>query len=235
MKNVTTKGTVKVGRWTYPAEQDAHNTIRNTKRDGSGEWVAIDAAAFVPDEAPAAAAKPAKAKAVDLKAADVAAGSTTSPDYRALRAVHLAVFNSGIWADTTDIQVSVDGANLTEKRALELVRYLRGKDLLVEEKSTASDGFATGKPMWSSSPNWDEVSEAESLALFDAAVPRDVVVKERKISQVTNNTHKKPGRSSWTVGDKCPQGHKLGEGDIYVMPSGRKQCQKCRKGYPSNI
>ncbi|QHB47223.1 hypothetical protein SEA_APPLECIDER_54 [Arthrobacter phage AppleCider] len=34
-------GTVKVGRWEYPAKYDANTqtTLRNTKRDGSGEWV----------------------------------------------------------------------------------------------------------------------------------------------------------------------------------------------------
>lgn len=31
---------VKVGRWTYPARVVDGNLVRNTKRDGSGEWVA---------------------------------------------------------------------------------------------------------------------------------------------------------------------------------------------------
>jgi hypothetical protein len=30
---------VKVGRWTYPATKSNGKTYRNTKRDGSGEWV----------------------------------------------------------------------------------------------------------------------------------------------------------------------------------------------------
>jgi hypothetical protein len=33
---------VKIGRWVYPARRDAHGVIvRNTKTDGSGEWVAV--------------------------------------------------------------------------------------------------------------------------------------------------------------------------------------------------
>ena len=32
---------VKVGRWTYPARTNGKVTQRNTKRDGSGEWVAV--------------------------------------------------------------------------------------------------------------------------------------------------------------------------------------------------
>jgi hypothetical protein len=32
--------TVKVGRWTYPARKVNGSVERNTKRDGSGEWVA---------------------------------------------------------------------------------------------------------------------------------------------------------------------------------------------------
>lgn len=38
------KGTVKVGRWEYPAEQHGAGDgkmVRNSKRDGSGEWVPV--------------------------------------------------------------------------------------------------------------------------------------------------------------------------------------------------
>lgn len=41
-KNI--KGTVKVGRWEYPAEQHGAGDgkmVRNSKRDGSGEWVPV--------------------------------------------------------------------------------------------------------------------------------------------------------------------------------------------------
>lgn len=34
---------VQVGRWTYPARKDADGNVeRNTKRDGSGEWIEVD-------------------------------------------------------------------------------------------------------------------------------------------------------------------------------------------------
>lgn len=42
-------GTVKVGRWTYPARQLENGTVeRNTARDGSGEWVKVHSSAFRP-------------------------------------------------------------------------------------------------------------------------------------------------------------------------------------------
>lgn len=219
-----TTGTAKVGRWEYPAVQGSDGIVRrNTKRDGSGSFTEpVDVTKFT---------------ATGAVEPEVVSGYSdtrvVSDDYEALEAVHLAVFNSGIWANRDDIQVN----GLTEKRATELVRVLIKADLVVSEKSTSSDGFDTGETIYSSSPNWDEVSEDESLALFAAAIPADIVVKHAKIGghPVTNNTHKKPGRSSWAVGDTCPQGHVLAEGDVYVMPSGRKQCVSCRKGYPSNI
>ena len=43
-------GTVKVGRWEYPARKlDSGIIERNTKRDGSGEWVIASEIAFTPD------------------------------------------------------------------------------------------------------------------------------------------------------------------------------------------
>jgi hypothetical protein len=42
-----TTGTAKVGRWDYPAYQNADGTTqRNTSRDGSGQWVPVVASAF---------------------------------------------------------------------------------------------------------------------------------------------------------------------------------------------
>lgn len=47
-------GTVKIGRWTYPARKDDDGTVtRAEKRDGSGEWAETNPALFVPDEEPA--------------------------------------------------------------------------------------------------------------------------------------------------------------------------------------
>lgn len=43
-------GTVKVGRWTYPARELENGTVeRNVARDGSGEWVKVHRSAFIPD------------------------------------------------------------------------------------------------------------------------------------------------------------------------------------------
>lgn len=39
--NWVDNGTVRVGRWDYPAQEFNGQSRRNTKRDGSGEWVAI--------------------------------------------------------------------------------------------------------------------------------------------------------------------------------------------------
>ena len=36
-----TKGTVKVGRWNYPAKNMGGQFFRNEKRDGSGEWLPL--------------------------------------------------------------------------------------------------------------------------------------------------------------------------------------------------
>lgn len=47
-KDVRILGTVKAGRWTYPAMMDAKGgVIRNTKRDGSGDWKAAPVAKFI--------------------------------------------------------------------------------------------------------------------------------------------------------------------------------------------
>src|SRR5882757_1808859 len=37
----TIAGTVKIGRWEYPAEQRGDRIVRNAKRDGSGEWIPV--------------------------------------------------------------------------------------------------------------------------------------------------------------------------------------------------
>jgi hypothetical protein len=41
------EGTVKIGRWTYPARTlGDKSVVRNTKRDGSGDWVSAPSALF---------------------------------------------------------------------------------------------------------------------------------------------------------------------------------------------
>lgn len=235
-KTTTVTGTVKVGRWTYPARRDhaatdAPATTRNEKRDGSGEWVDVldskVADTFVADEQPQALT-------------GVVAPVEQSADFQSARAVYENIFDS--FAVTGD-ELAVEG--LTEKRATELATYLTtvtvkdhaGQDIPLLVRHT--DGGENGKTVvWQSWETYDSIDTAEALARFDAAVPADLKVKERKIrtnTAVTNNTHKKPGKSSWKAGTPCPQGHILNGTNLYIMPSGRKQCKDCRAGYPSNI
>lgn len=222
MKNVTTRGTVKVGRWTYPAEQDAQGTIRNEKRDGSGKWVKADAAAFVPDEAdaPTPGHRP-----------ELTTPAEASLDYKVALAVAKNTYETYIWGTADEIRPE----GVSEKRTLEILRKLRDNNLLVEEKSQASDGFKTGQPIFQATPCADEASLEEYLAIVGTTLPLDLEVKVRAIGTVTNNTHKKPGRSTWKVGTPCPQGHTLRAETLYTMPSGRNQCRVCRGEYPSNI
>lgn len=237
MSKTTTTGSVKVGRWEYPAElatgKDGFPHVKRwTKRDGTGELVPVTEQKVIDSFAPAETDEEPQALT------GVVAPVETSADYRALREVHERIFNSGIWANKDDLQFEFEGSVITEKRGHELARYLARKDLVVREISTKSDGFSTGEPIYSSTPNWDEVSLEQSLALFDAAVPTDVVVAAHKIraDKPVNNTHAKPGKSSWLAGDTCPRGtHVLNGANVYVMPSGRKQCKDCRAGYPSNL
>lgn len=52
----TTTGTVKIGRWTYPTIERDGDILRNTKRDGTGEWVSLpDSAVVTPVASPTAA------------------------------------------------------------------------------------------------------------------------------------------------------------------------------------
>lgn len=220
-----TQGTVKVGRWTYPAIQGVDGAVmRNTKRDGSGSFTKpADAAKFVPDAAPVSEER----DAYTPEPADA------SEDFRLARRILANVWGTGIWGTADEVRP----ADVTEKRAIEILRELGRLGFMSSEAATKDTGFKSGTMIYSSYPNWDEASLPELLAKFDAEAPHDLTVKVRVIrtGPVTNNTHKKPGRSSWTVGSSCPQGHTLEAGDVYRMPSGRRQCRVCRGEYPSNI
>ncbi len=211
---MNTNGTVKIGRWTYPAVMDAQGGVtRNTRRDGTGEWTPAPASAFVADEATA-----------------------VSDDYANLEAVFTAMYESYIWASADDLRAN----GITEKRALEYARHLRDIGLAHEDRAGTDSLGGAGRgaqAIFATEPNADEASLEEALAAFRATVPFDVEVTERAIRLIppVNNTHKKPGRSTWAVGTPCPQGHILPEGGVYVMPSGRRQCRACRAGYPSAI
>lgn len=222
-----TTGTVKVGRWTYPAVRTTDGTIRrSTKRDGSTPYTELveDESKFTPDA-------PAATEERDTYTAEPADASV---DFRLARQVLANTWATMIWGTADEVRP----VNVNEKRAIELLRALGKLGFIAEEAATKDTGFKAGTMIYMASPNVDEATLPELLAKFDAEVDHALVIPSRKIGgghPVTNNTHKKPGRSTWTVGSPCPQGHVLEAGDVYVMPSGRKQCKKCRAGYPSNI
>lgn len=202
----TIKGTVKVGRWTYPAAVDvkAGTGTRTANRDGSGELINLDA------------------KAIE---------SFTSEDFTLAREIYTRIFE--MFAVVGE-EIVVGG--VTEARAHELARWLTDNTKLVVREQRVDD--ATGRKEWlyQSFKTYDDHKLEEVLADFDAAVPRTLSVTARKASKPVNNTHAKPGRSTWALGDACAQGkHVLTETNRYVMPSGRVQCRDCRSGYPSNI
>jgi hypothetical protein len=228
-KTTTVTGTVKVGRWTYGAKK-VGDTITYEKRDKDATVVEANekvAATFVADEQPEAIT-------------GVVAPTEQSNDFRDARLVYENIFDS--FAVTGD-ELPVEG--LTEKRATELATYLTtvtvkdhaGQEIpLVVRDAKGGDNGKT--VIWQSWETYDSIDTAEALRRFDEAIPTNLVVKERKIrtnTAVTNNTHKKPGKSTWKAGTPCPQGHILNGSNLYVMPSGRKQCKDCRAGYPSNI
>lgn len=220
-----TTGTVKQGRWTYPAVQSADGTVkRNTKRDGSGSFTELaDAAKFVADAAPVS----------EEHDAYTAEPDDASADFRLARQILANVWGTGIWGTADEVRP----VDVTEKRAIEILKALGKLGFMSSEAADKFTGFKAGTMIYCSYPNWDEATLPELLAKFDAEAPHDLKVASRTIRSgpVANNTHKKPGRSTWEVGTPCPQGHTLGEGDVYEMPSGRRQCKLCRAGYPSNI
>lgn len=250
-------GTVKVGRWTYPATQMLGVVLRNAKRDGSGEWVETDAEFVVNPEDPAvrderlaasgvfAEAEAADAEAADFDtavtaAADAAAAlaaipgftdeTPANPDYDDLRVAYLAIFDDFAvhgWDDLTEIV----GGDVARTKAVAYA--LRDSGLIVIEPNYKTD-IGTGT-LFQCYRTYDELTREQAVELFVAAFNPTATLKVRSThgGKVGAQT-KKPGRSSWTVGSACPQGHALEEGDIYVMGSGRKQCRKCRQGYPSN-
>lgn len=218
-------GTVKVGRWEYPARRDESGDIeRNTKRDGSGEWevattkVANTFAADKPTEPTPAV--PAINGFVDE--------APVNHDYEDLRTAYMATY-AGFAVTLEEIADALDTNPGRAKAALDTLVGLG----LVAGPEKAPE---TGEPIWQPWKSYDEIDEKQARREFEDATPTDIAIKVRPTHGGKSGAQtKKPGRSTWTVGDKCPQGHVLAEGDIYVQPSGRKQCRKCRGGYSSNL
>lgn len=152
-------GSVKVGRWHYPAVQDGETVTRNAKRDGSGEW------------------------------------EETNP----------TLFRPTGEGDPTAEAIAEEQASKA--------RHPAGKGVGQKPNLTLVDGF----------------TEDPALAAPNGTTHGGKVGAQTK----------KPGKSDWKVGSLCPQGlHKItdedGDNEVYVMPSGRRQCRKCRRGYSSN-
>lgn len=209
-------GTVKVGRWEYPARATHtatgfENVERNTKRDGSGDWEPV-AATFEP--------------AADTVYHDAPAEPTQ--DYWDLRKAYGAIFGSFALTMPSEVAEVLGSDNA---RAFAIADHLDRVGLTVQ------DTVSGGSRVIQSQQTYDYITAAEAMADFDEKVP--VTVKVAKVAKAHGSKPgaqtKKPGKSQWRIGDLCPQGtHILDEHALYTMPSGRKQCRGCRKGYPSN-
>lgn len=206
-------GTVKVGRWEYPATQHPSGAVkRNTKRDGSGEWVDADAAKFVAEPS---------APAVPEVAGFTADGDSDHDD---LRVAYLHVFDSH-YVSTEDIAKELGTTPARTKAILDTLERL---DL------TTSSGAGI-KPVLDPT----QFTRADAAQRFMADVPLETKVRAGGHGGKVGAQSAKPGKSTWQPGDDCPKGlHRLtdedGDNPVYVMPSGRKQCRMCRRGYASN-
>lgn len=261
-------GTVKVGRWDYPAKMDQNGiVVRNTKRDRSGEWVDADAERFVPGTAADFAAIEAELPPVnpldDAQNPPVdpeddwgTTGSefldtleTLSPLEREIMAMigrtsgrwdgtggptfdffdDGVVEGSGIWRDHAVDQVGRGVTRAAGRKAIARLEELGLIEVNPELDSPSDDD------------HWMWLTAKGATAAL--AVRGDEAPTKLGNGRAAGDGHgsrpgaqtRKPGKSTWKVGDPCPQGdHVLIAELIYVMPSGRKQCKGCRAGYPSN-
>lgn len=223
------RGTVKVGRWEYPAilNEDG-SAARNTKRDGTGEWVDVDAAKFVGETG--GVEVPEQRSGDDVPEIDGFTAEGHS-DYDDLRVAYIHIFDS--FATTYDELASHLGCD--ESRAKRIVSMLNDKGLTVTDLRK-EDGTGSGtETVIQSYKTYDDHTKDEVLVDFAEAFQEGVKIRRSSgHGGKVGAQHKKPGKSTWQPGTPCPQGHKLGKDDVYVMPSGRKQCKQCRAGYPSN-
>ena len=219
--SATITGTVKVGRWDYPARQVDDYIERNTKRDGTGEWEV--ATTKVANSFTAAAAITAELPEIPGFVDE----TPVNHDYEDLRTAYLATY-AGFAVTLEEIADAMDSNPGRAKAALDTLVGLG----LVAGPEKAPE---TGELIWQPWKSHDEIDEKQARVEFETVTPLDIAIKVRPTHGGRAGAQtKKPGRSTWAVGDKCPQGHILAEGDIYTQPSGRKQCRKCRGGYSSN-
>lgn len=222
--NAVTTGTVKVGRWEYPAEMTETGLRRNAKRDGSGEWIeGVADAKVVASFVPAEQFTDEVAEAIDA----------LSPVQReAMAAVgngHFDFFDEGV--------VEHSGIWFT---------HMSEQTPNPRPFRTAMQKLTTGaNPLWAiGEPDYDAHGRDRWFALtaLGAKVAQRLAAPvawealgAAKAGHTTGggNQTKKPGKSTWKIGDPCPQGHTLTAETLYVMPSGRKQCKTCRAEMPS--
>lgn len=216
------QGTIKIGRWTYPVQEQNRRVLRNTKRDGSGEWVKVD-----PSELAKVQYDPEPTK-VEIPGFSEDGVS----DYDDLRVAYRFIFDD-FAVGYADIASKV---GVTVTRAKSIVAKLLEAGLVVTELTDGKGNYGVGNETIAQSlETYDYITAEQAMKNFDAAIPADVQIRRTgghggKAGAQT----RKPGKSTWAIGDKCPQGHTLEDGDVYTQPSGRKQCRKCRAGYPSN-
>lgn len=226
--NANTTGTVKVGRWEYPAEVTDTGIRRNAKRDGSGEWIEgiADAkviASFVAD-----------ATATDEVAETI--GTLTAVQREVMAAVgsrQFDYFDDGIAADSGiwfgHMCQQTPNSRKVRDAVTSLARGGKGRPQLwiVGE----ADGTGTGIDRWVVLTGMGAAVANRLASTFDGWSA--IQLPSPSHGRGGGNQTKRPGKSSWRIGDPCPQGHILTESTLYTMPSGRNQCRECRAGMPS--
>lgn len=208
-------GTVRIGRWTYPLRTQDGVTERNAKRDGSGEWVDVDLADVAEWN-------------MDPEPTEVA--EITDPAARSLmnRIANRGfdffddglVEDSGIWFEHACQQTP------NAKAARAAFRKLDREGLI----NLNPDVFEGDDDRWMTLTAKGAAYAATQVGVRDTyAWPAETAGHRAG----DGNQSKRPGKSSWKLGEKCPQGHTLTAQNLYVMPSGRKQCRECRSTMPS--
>lgn len=236
---VVTTGTVKIGRWAYPAiKYGTGRVLRNTKRDGSGELENTNSAAFVADEVQPVVELEDEMEFGEDPADDVNdALVALDPTGRAIMALvgqrYFDFFDDGI-VDGSGIWFSHLGWQAAERLGRATVTAALRKLVTAGlwDLGESDEGGGNGPDRW--------FALTALGAAVANAVSTDVVPPAAEIKATSKHGGKvgaqtaKPGKSTWVIGTPCPKGHTLSDATLYVMPSGRPQCRECRSGFASN-
>lgn len=225
MTSTTTTGTVKDGRWEYPATQlsDGH-IIRNSKRDGSGHDVEVTPKVAETFTSSTPAASNGHSVLSPLDRAMLAQIGNTGD--RSSKAPSFDFFDdgivegSGIWFAHASEQTANPPAARRAFKSLANKGYL--------EISEPQEYSGSEKDRWI-------VLTAKGAEAAIELAGQSTELPEFKAGHATGggNQTKRPGKSTWKLGSPCPQGHKLSAQTLYTMPSGRNQCRECRGTMPS--